>query len=231
MQCNNIYAQFGNNDYYFWNFSCSFEIGRISCILGKSGVGKSSFLRLLLGLSPLEKGSITYNGKPLSQIKIHYIPQKPLVLNWLSLSANITYTDSLLGRKKDAKKLEQALEISGLEKATNKKPSQLSGGEKQKLAIARAIYDGCELLLLDEAFCSLDFQYKEELLGLVKTAFSGKSMIFITHDRHEALALADSVSIFHEYPIQISQYQLGSVSRLRSPSDVEYRKLYQSIFQ
>ena len=231
MQCKNISAQFGNKDYYFWDFSCSFEIGRIACILGKSGVGKSSFLRLILGLNPLEKGSITYAGKPLSQIKIHYIPQKPLVLNWLSLRANITYTDSLVRRKTDAKKLQQALEISGLEKATSKKPSRLSGGEKQKLAIARAIYDGFELLLLDEAFCSLDYQYKEELLALLKTAFSGKSMIFITHDRHEALALADSVSIFHDYPIQITQHQLNHSTSLRSPRDEDYTKIYKSIFQ
>ena len=177
--------------------------GEIVSFIGESGSGKTTFLRCLAGLDDINDGSIELNGKILNDSdtfveshkrKIGFVFQDYPLFPHLNVIDNITFNlnDNF------QKKLESVLNLTGLKKLTKSFPHELSGGEQQRVSIARAIIREPDLLLLDEPFSNLDsnikLQIKNEIYNIIKNA--GITTILVTHDIKESFAIADKILIF-----------------------------------
>ena len=177
----------------FEEFSLPIEDGKILCILGESGGGKTTLLNILAGLTSYRG---TLSGVP---EQVSYIFQEPRLLPNLTVRGNLRYAG---GGKKE---IDDILEKTELTHCANKRPGTLSGGEKQRVSIARAFLIPSPLLLMDEPFSSLDTALKIRLAGVFaklwteeKNAGILRTAVFVTHDLEEALMLADRVVVLRK---------------------------------
>ena len=165
----------------------------VTALVGKSGCGKSTFLRLLAGLEDVQSGKITTDAK----IRIGAVFQEPALMPWATVTDNISLPFTLRGEKISATHLETILEKVNLSGFQHRYPSQLSGGQKMRVAIARALVEKPDVLLMDEPFAALDeplrFQMNDLLLELQNDM--GVGLLFITHSIYEAVYLADTVHV------------------------------------
>jgi len=168
------------------------EAGTITAIIGRSGSGKTTLLRCLGGLEQPTAGRITIGDGQVSPADIGYVFQEPRLMPWLTVAKNTGF--GLAGFTKPARDLAiaEALDLVGLPDAGALLPKQLSGGMAQRVALARALAPHPKLILLDEPFSALDpftrEQMQDHLLHLHE--HYGATMVLITHDMDEALALA-----------------------------------------
>ena len=178
-------------------------------LLGPSGCGKSTLLYLIGGFLPIEKGSITVNGEPVKAPG----PDRGIVFQhfalfpWKSVRQNVLYGLERmdLARAEREKRAQSFIDLVGLTGFEDSYPSQLSGGMKQRAAIARTLAFDPKILLMDEPFGALDAQTRHlmqtELLGIWER--SRKTVIFVTHDVQEAVYLADRVAVMSARPGRI----------------------------
>jgi NitT/TauT family transport system ATP-binding protein len=178
-------------------------------LLGPSGCGKSTLLYLIGGFLPTEKGTILIDGKPVGAPG----PDRGIVFQhfalfpWKSVRANILYGLERMGLPRDEreKRAQSFIDLVGLSGFEESFPSQLSGGMKQRTAIARTLAFDPKILLMDEPFGALDAQTRslmqEELLGIWQR--TPKTVIFVTHDVQEAVYLADRVAVMSARPGRI----------------------------
>lgn len=179
----------------------NFELpaGKWTCLLGSSGVGKSTLLRLLANL-PVHgefDGTISFGESPVPQ-KIAYMAQDDLLLPWLSVKRNVMLGDRLRGDQAQEKKALSLIEQVGLASDVNKRPHELSGGMRQRTALARTLMEDTPIVLLDEPFSALDTRNRRKMQSLAYTALQGKTVLLVTHDPLEALRLADSLYVMTE---------------------------------
>ncbi len=171
----------------FSNFSLEIEEGRILCVLGESGGGKTTLLNVLAGLTEYEG---TLQGVP---DKIAYVFQEPRLLPRLSVRENLRFA----GGRDEV--IDDVLKKTEMLDKTERKAARLSGGEKQRVSLARAFASDFELLLLDEPFSSLDTGLKirmAETFAELWKAYGGKrTAVFVTHDIEDALMLADRIVV------------------------------------
>lgn len=191
----------------------SFDLmpGEFLAIVGPSGCGKSTLLNLICGLFQTEQGEILMEGEPVSakNSRIGYMLQKDHLLEWRSIYKNV-----LLGleirKELTPEKLsfiEEMLTTYGLDKFRNSRPSQLSGGMRQRAALIRTLALKPDLLLLDEPFSALDYQTRLNVsddIGKILKA-EGKPAILVTHDISEAISMADRVIIFSARPATVQR--------------------------
>ena len=157
-----------------------FECGKVSAIIGESGIGKTTLLNLIADLIDAPNGKITTDIK-----KIGYVFQEPRLFDWMSSLENVsTVSDDATARK--------ILTKMGLADSLLKYPEELSGGMKQRVAIARALAYDPELVILDEPFKGLDPEMRREISEFVFSTLKNKTVIMVTHDT-EDLELADIV--------------------------------------
>src|SRR5262245_34775965 len=180
-------------------------------LLGPSGCGKSTLLYLIGGFLPTEQGRILVDGKPVSAPG----PDRGIVFQhfalfpWKTVRGNILYGLERMGlpRAEREQRAQALIELVGLTGFEDSFPSQLSGGMKQRTAIARTLAFDPKILLMDEPFGALDAQTRslmqEELLGLWQR--TPKTVIFVTHDVQEAVYLADRVAVMSARPGRIKQ--------------------------
>ena len=184
------------------DFSFSVERGEFVSIIGQSGCGKSTLFRLLTGLETPQKGEIRINGKPvqkgshLSSLQ----PQKDLLFPWFTVWENVALPLSLqrIPKNKQRQAAEAVLAQVGLDPSLAEKyPSALSGGMRQRVAFARTLLDGAQVLLLDEPFSALDCLTRMDLQEWLRDNWLKleKTILFITHDVEEALFLSQQVAV------------------------------------
>ena len=185
--------------------------GEFITIVGQSGCGKTTLLKILAGLLPRSAGSVTLRGRlvdgPSRDIGIVF--QDPVLLPWRTVFDNVMLPVEVLGldRKSSGSRAMDLLGLVGLEGFEDKYPHELSGGMRQRVAIARALVHDPSLLLMDEPFGALDAMTREfmnlELLRIWQE--SGKTIVFITHSIPEAAFLADRVVVMSARPGRIQE--------------------------
>jgi iron(III) transport system ATP-binding protein len=180
--------------------------GTITAILGASGCGKTTLLRLLAGFESTDAGTIALHGRtvddghrPLApeHRRIGYVPQEGGLFPHLSVAANIGFG---LPRGERRRRVAELLELVGLPGLGDRPPHKLSGGQQQRVALARALAPAPQLVLLDEPFSALDAGLRAQLRSDVATALrcSGTTAVLVTHDQDEALSMAELVAILRD---------------------------------
>ena len=190
-------------------FSLEIKDGEFVAIVGPSGCGKSTLLRLVSGLIPATSGTIDVSGRrvaaPLTDVGIVF--QQPILLDWRTVLGNVLFHIDMRGldvRKHEARARELLKQV-GLADFADKRPYELSGGMKQRAAIARALVHEPPLLIMDEPFGALDALTREQMrLDLERLWMdTKKTVIFITHSIDEAVLLADRVVVMSPRPGRI----------------------------
>ncbi|MGU3494847.1 ABC transporter ATP-binding protein [Xanthobacteraceae bacterium A53D] len=175
--------------------------GEIHCLLGRSGCGKTTLLKLAAGLLLPDGGTISIGGRRLAGpgANIGFVFQSPTLLDWLSALDNVLLPLSLKRRvtTEDRAAALALLDRVGLAGLAERRPGQLSGGQQSRVAVARALVETPDLLLLDEPFAALDALTREELQDdlLRLCALNGTTALFVTHDIAEAVYLGDRVAV------------------------------------
>lgn len=187
----------------------TFEVqeGELVCLLGSSGSGKSTMLRIIAGLEEPKSGKIFWNGEEFTQKPTHergfgLMFQDYALFPHRSVAENIAFGLRMAGRSKteiDAL-VEKALTSIRMQDFANRPVTELSGGEQQRVALARALAPDPHLLMLDEPLGALDHNLRTELLKDLRKRLhdSQKPVIYVTHDQEEAFALADRLLLLHE---------------------------------
>ena len=196
------------------NLSLEVESGEFVCILGQSGCGKSTLLRLLAGLEKQTEGEMTLDGTPISGASLDrsVVFQDYGLFPWMTAGENIVlaleqkYPE--MSKKERIDRAKEFLRVVGLEEQVFKKlPRELSGGMKQRCAIARSLSVDPPVLLMDEPFGALDAVTRAKLQDLVLSLWDKdkvkKTVFFVTHDVDEALYLANRIVVFGQRPSQI----------------------------
>lgn len=216
------------------DFTISLACGSIVALLGPSGVGKSSLLRVLAGLSPPSAGRVLIKGVPLRapHPDVAIVFQDPCLLPWLDLEGNVGFGLSLRSRKcrsnrERSARIEAAITTVGLSAARHLRPAQLSGGMASRAALARCLACRPEILLLDEPFAALDEITRADLQRLLAdlVAESNLAALLVTHDIDEALLLADRVILIGGTPARILATWTVSLPRPRQEFLVDLSSL------
>ncbi|MCG3188215.1 MAG: Spermidine/putrescine import ATP-binding protein PotA [Burkholderiaceae bacterium] len=185
--------------------------GAIGCLLGPSGCGKTTVLRGIAGFEPVAAGEVRLDGRTLSRRGVHLPPEQRrigMVFQDQALFPHLTVADNvgfgLRAAAGSAARVAQMLDTVGLAHVANRYPHELSGGQQQRVALARALAPAPRLLLLDEPFSSLDIELREHLGAEVRALLkrSGITALLVTHDQHEAFAIADEVGVMRDGRIQ-----------------------------
>ena len=175
--------------------------GQFICIVGRSGCGKTTLLRLLAGLQQPQEGSICINGRAVTgpDTDRAVVFQNYTLFPWMTARKNVQFgirqVSRTLSRAEANALADDFLERVGMSEAADKYPYQLSGGMQQRVAIARALAMDTDILLLDEPFGALDARNRRELQELLVRLWVGteKTVIVVTHDINEAVLLADRI--------------------------------------
>lgn len=178
--------------------SFSLARGERVALLGPSGVGKTTLLRLLAGLLTPQEGTLRVESPPL------LLQQQPALLPWRSVLANLQLFPTCQGESVTKHHAEKALQRVGLAGKEELYPHQLSQGMKQRVALARFLLSNSPLLLLDEPFSSIDLVTKEALLELLQNLHQQKhfTALLVTHDYYEALSFADRIFFLDQGELQ-----------------------------
>ncbi|MFV0278303.1 MAG: ABC transporter ATP-binding protein [Parahaliea sp.] len=200
------------------DLSLTLSAGEIGCLLGPSGCGKTTLLRSIAGFEPVATGCITLRDQTISepgrqlppeQRRVGMVFQDFALFPHLDVARNIAFGLGALAKAERRQRVEEMLELVALADYARAYPHELSGGQQQRVALARALAPAPEILLLDEPFSSLDAELREQLAGEVRKLLkrNGVTAILVTHDQHEAFAMADRIALLHR----------GRVAQLDTP--------------
>jgi sulfonate transport system ATP-binding protein len=185
-------------------FSADIGVGEIIAVIGGSGCGKSTLLRAIAGLDRASRGAITLDGEAIAapHPKVGIIFQEPRLLPWLSVADNIGFGLSDVPSAERRTRVAAALAKVGLADKAKAWPRELSGGQAQRVSIARALVTRPEVLLLDEPFSALDAFTRRDLQDHLLDLWSETrpTLILVTHDVDEAVVLADRVLVMRPRP-------------------------------
>lgn len=193
------------------NLLCGVDLsvheGEILCLLGSSGSGKSTLLRIIAGLEKAEKGQILWQKEPIDQIPVHLrnfglMFQDYALFPHLDVFSNIAFGLRMRAMAEDkiASRVRQVLRLVGMSSFESRRVSDLSGGEQQRIALARALAPEPRLMMLDEPLGALDKKMKDELSRELRSLLHQLRIpsIYVTHDQQEAFNIADRLAILHE---------------------------------
>ncbi|MFT3690978.1 ABC transporter ATP-binding protein [Paenirhodobacter sp.] len=204
------------------------ERGRFTALVGPSGCGKSTLMNVVAGFQPLSAGEVLLDGRPIAaqSDRIGVVFQQYALFPWMTALGNVRFAlRSLgLGRAEEKARAEEALAEVGLSDHMRKYPAQLSGGMRQRVALARSFVRRPALLLMDEPFGALDAQTRLSMHRLLSRIFlkAGATVLFITHDIDEALMLADRVLVMSPGPGRILRDYAIDLPRPRNPAELPH---------
>ena len=222
----------------FDNINFSMDKGEFVCIIGHSGCGKSTILDCLAGLTKPSNGIIKMKNKKITAPSLNrgVIFQNHSLLPWLTVFKNITMAISCRNKEMNSKQIEEKanyfIKMVGLGEAKHKKPSELSGGMKQRVGIARAFAIEPELLLMDEPFGALDALTRgvlqDELIDICEK--TQQTTFMITHDIDEAILLSDKILLMSNGPhARIAESIKVSIPKPRNRSEIVKHPAYYNI--
>jgi len=208
--------------------------GEHLCLLGPSGCGKTTLLRLIAGFEEPNSGEIVISSKIVSAVGKIIPPYKRkigMVFQDLALWPHMTVRENIefglkkdLSRKEKMEKIEKILNLVGLTRHLNFYPHELSGGEKQRVALARTLILEPGILLMDEPLSSLDFHLKKEIERVITELQKklGITTIYVTHNQDEAIAMADKIAIMNKGQIE----QVGTLEEFRKKPRTDFVKTF-----
>jgi NitT/TauT family transport system ATP-binding protein len=193
----------------FEDLNITIREGEVLAVLGPSGCGKTTLLHLLAGMEEASGGVVS--GVPLSETtgraSLSYLFQEPRLLPWMSVCENIDLIlqNHLPSKVERKKRINQFIDLVGLSGFADFRPAHLSGGMRQRAAVARAFAYPSRLILMDEPFQSLDADLKYQLISSYKDIWlrEPRTTVLVTHDIQEALMLADRILVFSKRPARI----------------------------
>ena len=214
LSVSNLSVSFDDN-HVLDGFNLNLQSGDIFALLGDSGSGKSSALRFIAGLESASNGRVALDGNNLSLDGNHSVKpelreigmvfQDYALFPHMTVFQNISFGIDYLSKKDKIERVQTLLELISLQGIEKKYPHQLSGGEQQRVSLARSLATSPKLLLLDEPFSSLDKSHRDQLVQEVRVILknAGVTSILVTHDENEAEAFADRVGIIHKKKLLI----------------------------
>jgi sulfate transport system ATP-binding protein len=211
LRINNGTRTFGGTD-ALTGIDLQIRTGEFLAVLGRSGSGKSTLLRICAGLDALTTGTLTWVGDG-TRPRTGVVFQQPLLMPWLTVAGNVAYARRFAAQRSgfDADHAAELLTRFGLDHLSGRYPDELSGGQAQRVAILRAVATRPQLLLLDEPFSALDPATRTDLVGWLRALAGelGITVVLVTHDVDEALALAQRIVLLDEGRIR-ADWAVGS---------------------
>src|SRR6185437_9172580 len=213
--------------------------GEIVAILGKSGSGKSTFLRIVAGLTPPTEGNVRYRGRPVDGPAqgIAMVFQSFALFPWLTVLGNVELGLEAQGVPRDERRRRAiaAIDLIGLDGFESAYPKELSGGMRQRVGFARALVVNPDVLLLDEPFSALDVLTAETLRGDLMDLWLGeriptKGILFVSHNIEEAVEIADRILIFGSDPGQIRSDIQVQLARPRDWGSAGFRQIVDQVY-
>ena len=214
------------------DISIAVQKGEFVCFVGPSGCGKSTLLMMIAGLQKPDAGEILLDGKPIEGPgrDLSVIFQEPALFPWLTVQQNVEFGLKLKGMPKPEReeRVIGQLKKVHLLKFREAYVSQLSGGMKQRVALARSLVMDPDILLMDEPFAALDAQTRDLLHAELQTIWqeTKKTILFVTHNVREAVCLGDRVAVFTAHPGTIKREFTVSLDR---PRQIEDTALIQTV--
>lgn len=201
--------------------------GSWTCLLGPSGVGKSTLLRLIAGLpsTATVTGDVSADDNQPVSGRIAYMGQQDLLLPWASILDNVTIGLRLRGKrpcKADTEQARSLLTELGLTDRHDALPADYSGGMRQRVALARTLFEDQPIILMDEPFSKLDALTRRRLQDQAVQVFNDKTVLLVTHDPVEALRVAERIIVMAGQPAHLSEPDLPSSSRPRLEADAGF---------
>lgn len=199
----------------FRDLKLDIKAGEWTCLLGRSGVGKTTVLRLIAGLAEDAEFSgqiIADDDLPLDG-RIGYMAQTDLLFPWLDVLGNVLLGAKLRGGVPDRSKAAEMIRRVGLAEHISKRPGALSGGMRQRAALARTLMEDRPVILLDEPFSALDAHTRAEMQEMAAELLSGRTVLLVTHDPSEAARLGNCIHVL----------QSAGLSEIAPPASVPIR--------
>lgn len=211
------------------NLDLDIATGEFVVIVGSSGVGKSTLLRVLMGLAQPTQGEVIFAPSPDKRNLLSFVFQDARLLPWRRVLSNVMFglEKSTLPRAERMQRAHDALALVDLSDMSARWPHQLSGGQRQRIAIARALAVDPAILLMDEPFSALDVATRENLQDELIRIWreTHKTILFVTHDIDEAVYLADRVVALGGKPGEVKSSRLINVPRPRTRHSSALREL------
>ncbi|PKG39903.1 ABC transporter ATP-binding protein [Psychromonas sp. Urea-02u-13] len=211
------------------NLDINLQDNEIVCLLGESGCGKTTLLRVVAGLQPDTTGDITINGNVVDSDNVNVAPEKRKVglifqdyalFPHLNVFDNVAFSLTKMSKEEKKKSVEEVLALVQLSDYSERFPHQLSGGQQQRIAIARALAYQPELMLLDEPFSNLDQHVRFQLIKDIRLLLKKRAMsaLFVTHSKEEGFAFADKIALMQSGKI----IQIGVPQQLYNAPESRY---------
>ena len=224
------------------NISFTVDTGEFIAIVGPSGCGKSTLLSIFSGLLKPDEGEILIDGIPLpdSKVNIGYMLQKDHLFEWRSILSNAALGLEIQHKMDERHKndLRELMNSYGLGNFENSRPSELSGGMRQRAALIRTLALEPDILLLDEPFSALDYQTRLSVCDDISAIIRGrhKTAILITHDLSEAVSVADRIIILSKRPGRIKgilpiPFSTPGLSPLERRNDPEFSGYFNEVWK
>ncbi|MGN6550015.1 MAG: ABC transporter ATP-binding protein [Pararhizobium sp.] len=217
------------------DFTMTVERGEFACVVGPTGCGKSTTLNLVTGLARPSAGTVSIMGKPVEGINrdIGFVFQADALFPWRSVLDNVAAGPLYRGAGKKAAyaKARDWIARVGLAKFEGHYPHQLSGGMRKRVALAQTFINEPKILLMDEPFSALDVQTRTLMQGELLSLWqeSGASVVFVTHDLEEAIALADKVYVLTAGPATVKSVYHIDLPRPRVMEEIRYEDRFVEI--